>query len=302
MGINLQPSHKGSPWQKGVVEKSFDSVGTLFAQYVAGYVGSSVERRGRDAEAQAAWSMLELQALLDEWIVTCWQNRPHDGLRHPVTPGRALTPNEKYAALVQAAGYVAVPLSAEDYIELLPVTWRTINSYGIRIKHRIYDAEALNPYRRQHSGVAAKKGLWEIHHDPYDVSRIWVRNHHDSGWIIADWTYLHGAPVPFGETAWDHARRLLARRGGDPVTEREIADAATALLDRAERGPANEVSRADRRVAGRTRATVTPDRPRPESVPQSVVAQDPPEDEDGELAEVIPLSVFDARKEASTWW
>ena len=37
--------------------------------------------------------MAELQALLDEWIVAVWQKRPHDGLRDPLAPGRALTPN-----------------------------------------------------------------------------------------------------------------------------------------------------------------------------------------------------------------
>jgi len=31
-------------------------------------------------------------------------NRPHDGLRDPEHPGRAFTPNEKYAALIEAAG------------------------------------------------------------------------------------------------------------------------------------------------------------------------------------------------------
>ena len=92
MGISLQPAHEGSPWEKGTVETSFSAVGTLFAQYVAGYVGNSVERRGEHAEQGAAWSMLELQELLDEWLVAVWQNRPHEGLRHPLIPGRALTP------------------------------------------------------------------------------------------------------------------------------------------------------------------------------------------------------------------
>ncbi len=37
------------------------------------------------------WSMIELQALLDEWIIAVWQNRPpHDGLRDPVTPGESV--------------------------------------------------------------------------------------------------------------------------------------------------------------------------------------------------------------------
>ena len=101
LGINLQPAHPDTPTDKPKVERTLQSVSTLFAQHVAGYVGSSVEHRGKHAEQQAAWSMLELQAMLDEWIVAVWQNRPHDGLRDPVTPGKALTPNEKYATLVE---------------------------------------------------------------------------------------------------------------------------------------------------------------------------------------------------------
>src|SRR5215475_1809424 len=159
------------------------SISTLFAQYVAGYAGRSIEHRGKDAEAGAVWSMAELQALLDEWVVAVWQNRPHDGLRDPLTPGRALTPNERYAALVAVAGYVPVPLGPEDYIELLPVTWRVINSYGIKIGLRTYDSGELNPYRRQHSGIETRNGRWEVRYDPYDITRVWIRNHHHGGWL-----------------------------------------------------------------------------------------------------------------------
>lgn len=60
---------------KGSVERSFGSVASLFSQHVAGYVGSSVERRGRHAEKDAAWSIIELQDLLDEWIVTAFTDR-----------------------------------------------------------------------------------------------------------------------------------------------------------------------------------------------------------------------------------
>jgi putative transposase len=308
MGINFQPTHKGSPWEKGTVETSFNAVGTLFAQYVAGYVGSSVERRGEKAEQDAVWSLVELQALLDEWIVTTWQNRPHGGLRHPVTPDKALTPNEQYAALVEVAGYVPVPLSADDYVELLPVSWNAINKYGIKLNKRTYDCRALNPYRRQHSGVERRKGLWEVHYDPYDVTRIWVRNHHDGGWITVPWKHLRSTPAPFGELAWQHARAVLARRGQDAATEAEIAQAAAALLDKAEHGPDADprTTKRDRRVIGRTRATNVPSGQRPPSAldgePESA-APHPNEHEDAEepAAKVIPLPVFDARKEAEKW-
>jgi putative transposase len=222
-------------------------------------------------------------------------------------PARALTPNEAYAALVEVSGYAPVPLSHDDYIELLPATWRVINSYGIKIGHRRYDCRALNPYRRQHSGVTAKKGLWEVHRDPYDVSRVWVRNHRDSGWILASWTYLKGRPAPFGEQAWDHARQVLARRGESPATEAEIAQVVDELLDRAGRGSApGRQSKQDKRVAGRTRAVAgnTPARP-------ALPAEEPPEiadeagtgqEEPGPAAKVIPLGIFDQLEEAKKRW
>jgi putative transposase len=305
LGVSLQPAHPDTPTDKPVVERTLQSVATLFCQYVAGYVGSSIEHRGKKADEQAVWSMMELQALLDEWCVAVWQNRPHDGLRDPLSPGKALTPNEKYAALVRVAGHVAVPLSADDYIELLPATWRTINSYGIKIARRTYDAKALNPYRRQHSGVAHRGGQWEIRHDPYDVSRVWVRNHHDGGWITAVWTHLRTAPVPFGDMAWQHARTLLAERGNDHATEAEIAQTAADLLDRAEHGPDHgQPPTRDRRVAGRTKAASSAGSPVPEPPPalESTDADEPSQDQRHDLAKVIPLGIFDPFEEARKRW
>lgn len=313
MGINFQPTHSSSPWEKGVVERTFGSIATLFAQYVAGYVGRSVDRRGKNADQDAVWSITELQDLLDEWIVAHWQNRPHDGLAHPLTPGTTLTPNEQYAALVEIAGYVPVPLSTDDYIELLPATWRVINAYGIKISHRTYDCRALNPYRRQHSGANGHNGRWEVHYDPYDVTRIWLRNHHDGGWITVPWTHLNSAPAPFGEQAWAQARDILARRSGDPATETEIAAAVTALLDKAEHGPdeANKPrkTKRDRRVAARTRATTPALASRsaePDNEADSGNTSDQPDATDplpdGGLAPVIPLGIFDAHAEAQKWW
>ncbi|MCO6004032.1 Mu transposase C-terminal domain-containing protein [Actinoallomurus purpureus] len=305
LGINVYPAHPDTPTDKPIIERTLQSVGTLFCQYVAGYLGSSVERRGKNADAEAAWSLLELQALLDEWIVACWQNRPHDGLRDAAMPAKPLTPNEKYAALVAAAGYVAVPLEAEDYIELLPVKRRAINAWGVKIDHRVYDSEDFNGYRGQSSGVQAHQGRWEVHYDPYDVSRIWVRNHHDGGWLVGTWRHLRTAPVPFGDHAWDRARQLLAHRGTDPATEAEIAQAVNDLLDRAERGP-TRMDKRDQRVAARTRATAEPTWPRPEppddltAPAEPVEAIDDADDEPG--AQVIPLGVYDARKEAENWW
>ncbi|WP_331740092.1 hypothetical protein OG613_45345 (plasmid) [Streptomyces sp. NBC_00015] len=63
---------------------------------------------------------------------------------------------------------------------------------------------------------------------------------YEGSWITLIWRHLRTAPMPMGELAWDHARRIPAQRGIDPVTEEEIAQAAIVLLDRAAYGPGNE--------------------------------------------------------------
>ncbi len=301
LGISVQPAHPYTPTDKPIVERTFSSINTLLCQYLAGYTGRSTEHRGADVAADAVWKISDLQDLLDEWIVACWQNRPHDGLRDPDSPGRALTPNEAYAAHVAAAGYLPVALTGEDYVELLPATWRTINDYGIRIDYRTYDSGDLNPLRRQDSGVAAKRGLWEVHYDPYDLSQVWLRDHHhDGGWIPVPWTHLSMVRAPFADFTWRHARRLAAQRGGDGRDETAVARVLDDLLDRAETGPAP--SAADRRVTARTRAaTSTPTHP---SASRPSEQSEPTDEDDqggGELAQVIPFGVFDARAEAERW-
>ncbi|MFF7599318.1 Mu transposase C-terminal domain-containing protein [Streptomyces mirabilis] len=311
LGISFQPAHPDTPTDKPHIEKTLGSVATMFVQRLPGHKGRSTEHRGAEPAAEAVWTIHQLQELLQEWIVH-WQNRPHDGLRDPLMPGKALSPNEKYAALVAAAGHVPVALGPEEYIELLPRHWRTINSYGIRLNHRTYDSAEFNPLRRQPSGAGPDGRSWEVHYDPYDISRIWVRNHCNSGWITAVWRHLRTAPTPMGELAWDHARRILAQRGTDPTTEDEIAQAAVALLDRAADGPEDNPakpsgtsrrSRRDRKVAARTRATSEPAWPRPrQEPPQEAQPVSVDEEDDGELADVVPLEIFDARKEAQKWW
>ena len=144
--------------------------------------------------------------------------------------------------------------------------------------------------------------------------------------------------MPFGVQAWNHARQLLAARGSDPATEAEIAAAAADLLDRAGKGPGpggqalaqqqqedRPRSPRSRRVAGRTAATAAPLWPRPASGPADSVQDEDPAGQasavgicpgDGETeqsagqegeaeippGQVVPLPLFDARKEAEKWW
>src|SRR5690606_24452447 len=79
LGISVHPSRPATPTDKAVVERASSSMNTLFRLHVAGYAGSTTERRG--AGVEAVWTLAELGDLLQEWIVACWQQRPDDGLR-----------------------------------------------------------------------------------------------------------------------------------------------------------------------------------------------------------------------------
>jgi hypothetical protein len=274
------------------VERTFSSINTLFCQHVAGYTGSNVTRRG--AQIEAVWTIAELDELLQEWIVACWQQRPHEGLRSPFLPGRAMSPNDVYALLVSRTGYLPLPLGGEDYLELLPAVWRSVNDYGIRIDHRTYNCAELSPLRRRPSGVDAKGGLWEVHYDPYDLTQVWLRDARTEQWITAHWTHRHLVSAPFADFTWRRARELMSLRGMDDTDQAAIAVAVEQLLTRAESGP-------DRRIAARTRAALEPARP-VAALPPSLSVEPDSEGEDigaDSQSNVIPFGVFDAFTDGS---
>ncbi|MCF2532261.1 DDE-type integrase/transposase/recombinase [Yinghuangia sp. KLBMP8922] len=252
LGISVQPAPPFAPTAKGIVERTFGSINSLFCQHLPGYTGPNVTRRGRDAEREACLSVPELQDLLDEWLVH-WHHRPHEGLRHPVMPKAALTPNQMWAALVAAAGYVPVPLGRSDYLELLPVRWHAITERGIRLHHRTYDHDLLAPYRGQASPVTARGGKWEVHTNPHDARQIWVRLP-GCGLTEIPWIHRDHAHHPFSERVWEHLRTTatgtgtgtgtgaLHGAGGDHThsdrVEADLADALDHLVRRARTGHA----------------------------------------------------------------
>ncbi|MEU3225434.1 Mu transposase C-terminal domain-containing protein [Streptomyces sp. NPDC006976] len=295
LGVSVQPSRPATPTDKAIVERTFSSINTLFCQHVSGYTGSNTDRRG--AGVEAVWTLAELDDLLQKWIVACWQQRPHDGLRSPFLPGQSMSPNDAYALLVARTGYVPLPLSGLDYLELLPAVWRSVNDYGIRIDHRTYNCPELAPLRRRPSGVDAKGGLWEVHYDPYNLSQVWVRDARTREWITVSWTHRHLISAPFADFTWRRARDLLALRGQDDTDQAAVAAAVEQLLVRAESGP-------DRRVAARTRAALEP--PRPVAAlptPASEIDEADEWDEEEATADtpsnVIPFGVFDAFTDGS---
>ncbi|MEU3962797.1 transposase [Streptomyces buecherae] len=260
LGVNVQPAPPRRPQAKAVVERTFGSINDLFCQHVAGHTGSNPQRRGSATAAETRWTIPQLQDFLDEWITCGWQNRPHDGLRHPVLPKTALTPNQMWAALITISGYVPVPLTGADYLELLPVRWQPITERGIRLDYRTYNHDILDPHRSQRSPVTARDGKWEVHYNPHDARQIWGRltdgQLHEIPWIHRD--HVH---QPFNDAIWRHVQAEVELRGDREQHEADLADALDQLLRRT-RHPADTEQKARRRRASRSgTAAQLPDLP-----------------------------------------
>ncbi|MEU6557962.1 transposase [Streptomyces sp. NPDC046915] len=237
LGTSVQPAPPRSPTAKGAIERTFASINTLFAQHVAGYTGSHVLQRGEAVEDEARFTVAQLQELLDEWVTACWQHRPHEGLRHPVLPRKALAPNEMWGALLGASGYVPLPLAGADYLELLPVRFHPVTGRGIRINYRTYDHVCLNEHRGRPS-PAGPGGKWEVHLNPHDVRQVYIRlpdgRLHEIPWIHRD--HVH---APMSETTWRHIRTTLTQRADREKHEAALAETADEVLRRSRPQPSS---------------------------------------------------------------
>ncbi|WP_311736968.1 hypothetical protein [Streptomyces sp. Ag109_G2-6] len=300
------------------MERAFGTINSLFCQHLPGYTGPDITQRGPDTHLEARYTVPQLQDLLDEWLVH-YHHRPHEGLRHPVLPKAALTPNQMWTALICVAGYVPVPLTGQDYLELLPVRWAAIAERGIRLQHRTYDHDLLAPYRGQPSPITARGGKYEVHHNPNDARQIWLRLPNGTlaeiPWIHRDHTHH-----PFNERTWQHVRAQAIRHPDPDQHEADLADALDQLMRRAHDGHA---TRTEHRLLGRATLPL----PTVVSVPASAghsgeetatgptgattgadsldALDDTPEeteDESGSPARPYTgLGLYDAHQEALTW-
>ncbi|MFG2873966.1 transposase [Streptomyces sp. NPDC048337] len=328
LGISVQPCPPASGHAKGQVERGFGAIGTLFAQYVAGYTGNSLNARGSNVEDEACWTLPQLQDLLDEWVVCGWQERRHERLRHPLMPRLTLTPNEMWAALVGIAGHVPVPLAAADWIELLPSRRCAIGDEGIRFEHRTYDGRVLNGHRHRST---ATDGKWEVHHNPYEPWQCWVRLPH--GWEPVPWIHQGLVSKPFTDTTWRHILSVIKQREGRAEHEEQLARHLDELLRRAhttDKGvsdvagsrPAETTPGAAASASGEPSATGQPPHSRRKTQadrtkrrktktesPGNPTRQVPDADEDcgaapdigDSLTSATAWSIFDAHQEAQQW-
>lgn len=212
-GIDTTSAAVHTPTDKPNVERAFHTIKTKFAQYLPGYTGGSTDKRGEHPEKEDLLDIYTLAELFERWIAIVWQNMRHESLRDPLVPSIVHSPNSMYMAMFPMTGYVPLPLSADDYVALLPTELRTIQMDGIQIAYRRYDAPELHPYRLQESTDASRGGKWTVHYNPHDPSAVWIRDPGGNGWIQCDWMNRDAFARPFSASIRSAAREITAAQG-----------------------------------------------------------------------------------------
>jgi putative transposase len=172
-----------TPTTKSTVERMFKTIHDMFAQYLPGYVGRSVEFRGNEIDKRDdLLDIYALQELFHDWVLNVWQNRPHGSLRDPLHPEIHFSPNQMAAASADLVGSIDIPLTREDYLNLLPSEKKTLTSTGLRHANHFYDSPELHEFRGTHK-------MMTLHYDAYNLAAIWVKapDGHVIECAIRDW-------------------------------------------------------------------------------------------------------------------
>jgi putative transposase len=212
--IDITESSTYTPTDKAIVERTFKSIRTLFAMNLPGYTGGTVTDRGKNPGAdEGLLNIWELTELFDRWVSIVWQNRPHDGLQDPLDPSIIHTPNSMYMASFDITGFIPMPLTAREYIALMPIHYRTIQADGITIDYRRYDSALLQDYRLADSGDSKNNGKWAVKYHPNDPSAVWVKDPETQEWIECLWMNGDAFARPFSRRVRSEARRITAELG-----------------------------------------------------------------------------------------
>jgi hypothetical protein len=224
-GVHSRVAPPYSPTAKPHVERLLKTIGDDFVRWIPGYKGRSVNHRGRRPEKDTVWPLFVLQALLDEWVITVYQNRPHSGLHLTAAPRMKLSPNAIYRAMSEAAPTPVRTLTRDEWISLHPHKFRRINRYGVNLFKLVYDNDSprFHQMRRTKSLNTKQKGKWEVRYDPNNLMQIWVRDEaltfdpqgerkvQDNGWIECRWVLAKHATIPFGMDILKAVRRDLGK-------------------------------------------------------------------------------------------
>ncbi|WP_406841106.1 transposase [Streptomyces sp. AHU1] len=217
LGVSLEAAPARRRGTRSVAGDTVKALAAVFTRHAAGLataLGAVDSQDSAGGQAQAFFTLPHLHDVLDEWITARWHTRPQQVLRHPLLPKAALAPQEMWRVLLGVTGSLPVPLSGQDFAELLPVQQLAVTESGIRLGRRRYDHACLDEHRGR-ARPTTDDGRWEVHHHPYDIGQVYVRLP-DGLLHEIPWTERAHALRPFDDAVRRRTGQVLAARSGPP--------------------------------------------------------------------------------------
>jgi transposase InsO family protein len=219
LGISIQPARPYTPTDKAPVERFFRTLREGLLQALPGYKGPDVFNRGKDIEGEAFFFLHELEDIIREWVALVYHRRPHEGLVDPHVPGLRLSPAAMFAHGIARSGYIHIPTKPELALEFLPVSWTSIQHYGVNVGTLRYNGDGLTDFRHKRSPYLGRQaGKWPIRYNPDDATAVWFRNPDTGEWHRLDWEHARRFTQPFSFEALGYAKRLAAAQDRFPDT------------------------------------------------------------------------------------
>ncbi|GMM97062.1 helix-turn-helix domain-containing protein [Microbacterium sp. MTN4-12] len=260
LGISIQPARIYQPTDKSPVERFFRTLDDLL-QELPGYKGADVAGRGEDPEAEAVYTVPQLEQIIREWVATVYHLRPHSSLEDPNLPGVKLSPAQRYEQGLAVAGQLRLPTDRNVLLELLPVVKRQFNHYGVEIHKLRYTGESVAKYRNRARSIHRDKGTeWPFFVNPDDLTRIYFHDPEDHTWHTLEWEHKGSFDTPFSLDALEYAKKIAIRQGRPS----QVDDVAAQLLE--DWGAGRGLTPSERRMSARMAAQLNDKEPDPDGV------------------------------------
>lgn len=248
LGISIQPARIYQPTDKSPVERFFRTLDSLL-QELPGYKGADVAGRGDDVEAEAVYTVPQLEQIIREWVATVYHMRPHDSLVDPNLPGVHVSPAQKYDQGLAVAGQMRMPVDRSVLLELLPVVKRQFNNYGVEIHKLRYTGDSVAKYRNRARSLHRDKGTeWPFVVNPDDLTQIYFHDPEDGTWHTLEWEHKGAFDTPFSLDALEYAKKIAIRQGRPS----QVDDVAAQLLE--DWGAGRALTPSERRMSSRMAA------------------------------------------------
>jgi|GEM_PF-1203845 len=240
--FNLVRFQPRQPWLKGALERLFGTLNTGLVHLLPGTTLENIlARRDNERLGEATLTLAEFEALLVFWICEIY----HAGLRKALGPIRGVGDVPLRVWAEKAKEHKTAPLPSPDLFTALAgdTEMRTIQGDGITWDYLKYENGLLARILVDPAHKTREDGReptrYKVVRDPYDLSRIWVVNHH-TGEVLeipataAHAKYVTGLTLHQHEVVMARARRT-AREAVDiealMKAKDELADIAARLRD-----------------------------------------------------------------------